>query len=349
MIPAIRGKLKKIIQYKSRFEKPPKLLFLFQAYIPFRPPIVGKSLYSCEPAFRSIIDRCSYIFESISGYNLAKVFTDDGEAERMLANDGYNSVAFVSLQLALCELWRSYGVNPDAVIGLSSGEIAAAYAAGALSIEDAIMIMRCMRLNSSDDKGKIIRLFTDGKTTKRLCEIAPAQLYLVSELSSLVSQVFCLNEDVDRILNFFEEQNIEYRDVTFSVPPFHTPLYFKSPTAFINNLSTLNPSFINLPFYSTKSGGKASSSTLFNSDYWKQMCTQPMLFYGAYQSAIEDDYTISLEISTHPIHLLSMNSIADDKSVELLHLCSIQNDISERTTFENTYQKLNSLGLVKRT
>jgi phthiocerol/phenolphthiocerol synthesis type-I polyketide synthase A len=106
---------------------------------------MGRRLLADEPAFAAAVDELEPVFVSQAGFSLRQVL-ESGEA---LGDADRIQPVLVGMQLALTELWRCYGVRPDAVIGCSTGEVAAAVVAGALSPADGLrVIATCSRLMS---------------------------------------------------------------------------------------------------------------------------------------------------------------------------------------------------------
>ncbi len=110
-------------------------------------PGMGKELYEAFPTFRSVLDRCA---EALSGVLerplLPMMFGEHGDA---LNQTVFTQPALYALEVGLCELWRSWGVVPQTVLGHSVGEFAAAYAAGVFELEDGLRLVaargRCMQ------------------------------------------------------------------------------------------------------------------------------------------------------------------------------------------------------------
>jgi acyl transferase domain-containing protein len=101
---------------------------------------MGQGLYDAEPVFRDALDRCAALLTSRLQRPLLDVlFAADGEAK--LTETGYAQPAFFSLQYALCELWRSWGIIPSIVMGHSVGEFAALCVAGAMRLEDGVALV----------------------------------------------------------------------------------------------------------------------------------------------------------------------------------------------------------------
>ena len=105
---------------------------------------MGRTLLLHEPVFREVIERCALALRPHTDWSLiAELAGTDADKSRLSEVDVIQPALF-AVQVALASLWRSWGVEPDAVVGHSMGEVAAAYVAGALSLEDAALII-CTR------------------------------------------------------------------------------------------------------------------------------------------------------------------------------------------------------------
>ncbi|MBC6936182.1 MAG: polyketide synthase, partial [Chloroflexi bacterium] len=105
---------------------------------------MGRQLFEQEPVFREALERCAAAVRPYVEWDLlAELLRADENTSRMDEIDVVQPALF-AIQVALAELWRSWGIAPDAVIGHSMGEVAAAYVSGALSLDDAARII-CRR------------------------------------------------------------------------------------------------------------------------------------------------------------------------------------------------------------
>jgi len=114
---------------------------------------MGRRLYAEEPAFREALAACDLAMRPhLDGSLLTELLADDGQSP--LSNIGVIQPAIFAIQVALAALWRSWGIQPTAVVGHSLGEVAAAHVAGALSLADAARVIcgraRLLRRAGSD-------------------------------------------------------------------------------------------------------------------------------------------------------------------------------------------------------
>jgi len=100
---------------------------------------MGRALYEEAPVFRDAMARLDAAFTRHTGVSLIDVLY--GESGAAFTRPDVSAAALVAFQIALAELWRSWGVEPVAVAGHSLGEYAAAVTAGALGADDALRLV----------------------------------------------------------------------------------------------------------------------------------------------------------------------------------------------------------------
>jgi acyl transferase domain-containing protein/NADPH:quinone reductase-like Zn-dependent oxidoreductase/thioesterase domain-containing protein/NADP-dependent 3-hydroxy acid dehydrogenase YdfG/acyl carrier protein len=109
---------------------------------------MGRSLYETQPVFRRVMDDCDAILREAWGggsllnivYRSADSHGANGDAS-LLDQTQYTQPALFALEWALVELWASWGVTPDIVLGHSVGEYAAACAAGVMNFADGLRLI----------------------------------------------------------------------------------------------------------------------------------------------------------------------------------------------------------------
>ena len=127
---------------------------------------MGRELLTSSTVFRREIARCADAIKRHASWDLMDVMTSD-EANSRLCETEIAQPALFSLQLALAALWRSWGIEPQALVGHSAGEVAAAHLGGRLSFDDAIKVI-CHR--------------------GRLMQMEPLGIAMAKELSGLAPQ-----------------------------------------------------------------------------------------------------------------------------------------------------------------
>lgn len=103
---------------------------------------MGKHLLQASPLFRSVVAECDRTLQSLPdgpSWTIAEELSKPKQKSR-LNKASFSQPICTALQVGLVEMWDSWGITPSSVVGHSSGEIGAAYAAGFLSLRDAIVI-----------------------------------------------------------------------------------------------------------------------------------------------------------------------------------------------------------------
>ncbi|MEI7601619.1 MAG: SDR family NAD(P)-dependent oxidoreductase, partial [Aestuariivirga sp.] len=101
---------------------------------------MGHDLYESEPVFRAVLERCEAVVRAVRGASLLDVMFARAGATGSLDDTQWTQPGLYALQAGLVALWASLGVKPVAVMGHSVGEMAAAHAAGVLSLEDGLRL-----------------------------------------------------------------------------------------------------------------------------------------------------------------------------------------------------------------
>jgi phthiocerol/phenolphthiocerol synthesis type-I polyketide synthase B len=255
---------------------------------------MARQLLADEPVFAEAIDELDPIFVEQVGFSLQKVIST-GEP---ISGDAQVQPVLMGLQLALTELWRSYGVHPDAVIGHSMGEVSAAVVAGALSVTDGLRLVaiRSRLMSQLAGQGAVGLLKLDAAATEALIADYP-EVSVAGYISPKETVIAGPATPVDAVIAAVSSQNRFARRVNMEVAShtaFMEPILHELRTA----LADLTPEIPTIPFFSTVTEGTAAP--LMDAEYWVANVRQPARFSQAVNAASEEHATF-IEISTHPI------------------------------------------------
>ncbi|EDN72342.1 Beta-ketoacyl synthase [Beggiatoa sp. SS] len=101
---------------------------------------MAQNLYKIQPVFRQMLDRCATLLEPLLDIPLTTLLFDPAYTDK-LNHTRYTQPVLFAIEVALYELWKSIGIEPDMVIGHSVGEYAAAYAAGIMELETGLKLI----------------------------------------------------------------------------------------------------------------------------------------------------------------------------------------------------------------
>ena len=101
---------------------------------------MGRDLMKHEPVFREAIEKCDAALRPWASFSLLEELGRSEETSQMHRTE-IGQPSIFAMQVALAALWKSWGVEPSAIVGHSVGEIAAACVAGIFSLEEAAQIV----------------------------------------------------------------------------------------------------------------------------------------------------------------------------------------------------------------
>ncbi|MDT5166700.1 MAG: phthiocerol/phenolphthiocerol synthesis type-I polyketide synthase, partial [Mycobacterium sp.] len=226
-------------------------------------------------------------------FSLQQVLT---EGQRV-AGDARVQPVLMGLQLALTALWRSYGVEPDAVIGHSMGEVTAAVVSGALTPEQGLRVIgtRSRLMARLAGQGAVGLLEMDAEAAEKLLADYP-QVSLAGFLSPRQTVIAGSVAQVDAAIVAVSEQERFARRVNMEVAS-HTALMDPILPELRSALADLKPKTPTIPFISTVAD--PATTPILGADYWVDNVRKPVLLHQAITAASAQHATF-VEISPHP-------------------------------------------------
>ncbi|MDT5167660.1 MAG: phthiocerol/phenolphthiocerol synthesis type-I polyketide synthase, partial [Mycobacterium sp.] len=251
---------------------------------------MGRQLLADEPAFAAAVAELEPVFVEQVGFSLQQILAD-GEP---ISGDAQVQPVLMGLQLALTELWRSYGVQPDAVIGHSMGEVTAAVIAGALSTAEGLRVIaiRSRLMSQLAGQGAVALIDLDAEAANALIADYPG-VELAGYASPRQTVVAGPPDQVDAVIAAVSAQNQFARRVNMEVAS-HTALMDPVLPDIRKALADLTPSIPTIPFLSTVTDPTATP--VLDADYWVANVRQPVRFSQAITAAGAEHATF-IEIS----------------------------------------------------
>ena len=253
---------------------------------------MGRRLLADEPAFAAAVAELEPAFLEHVGFSLRQLLAD-GEP---VTGDARVQPVIMGLQLALTALWRSYGVEPDAVIGHSMGEVTAAVVAGALTVAEGLRVIatRSRLMSRLAGQGAVALLELDAEATAALIADYPGVSLTVyaSPRQTVISGPVA---PVDAVIAAVAAQERFARRVNMEVAS-HTALMDSILPELRSALADLTPKAPTIPFISTIAD---NTTPALDADYWVANVRQPVRFSQAVATAARNHGTF-IEISPHP-------------------------------------------------
>ncbi len=322
---------------------PGQLAFVFSGMGPQRSGM-GMELFETEPVFRGVLLECERRLHELAGWSLVAELSGDGSNGRLGSADRAQA-ASVALQIALAALWRSWGIQPDVILGHSAGEIAAACVSGGLSLPDALLVahqrgrlqqrhagtggMLAVALGA-DEAGDLIG---DQAHAVSLAAInAPASVTLSGTqeaLSVLVARC--------------EERGVFCRPVPVDIP-YHSPALDGLRPDLLDALNAVLPRATSVPVVSAVTGDWLDPAG-FAAEYWWRNLREPVRFADAVERLLAGRVTCLLELGAHPVLASSLRECAAAAGATSTHvLASLRRGEAERETMLRSLAALHVRG-----
>ncbi|MDR1968201.1 MAG: acyltransferase domain-containing protein [Burkholderiaceae bacterium] len=262
---------------------------------------MGQRLYAAEPVFKAMVDRCVALFDAHAGWSLLDAMQADEAHSRMAETEVAQPANFV-LQVALTELLASFGIRPQAVVGHSAGEPAAAWAAGALSLEDAVhtIYVRSHLQQTTTGLGRLLAVgLSDAATLVQLAALGETSLCLAAINSPTSVTVAGEGGDIERLQQALDAQGIFTRALRVSVP-YHSVFMEPLQAPLLEALAAIKPRPATLPLYSTVLGRRIDGPEL-DAAYWYRNVRQPVEFLAAITAMADQGLSQFVEIGPQPV------------------------------------------------
>jgi acyl transferase domain-containing protein/acyl carrier protein len=265
---------------------------------------MGRQLLRDEPIFRDCMHECDRIVRRLVGWSILDVLAQD-EATSIINRPDIAQPCTTSLQVSLVRLWRHWGVEPSIVVGHSSGEIATAYAAGALSLEatirTAVFRGEAMKVNESG-RGKMAAV---GMTEQEASEFLITYQGKVG-IAAVNSPTNCtISGDaatMDEIGAVLKERGVfcQFLRIDCAYHSHHMIPVGDRLTELLAGLETQGGEETRVPMISTVLGGLCKATDL-GADYWVRNLVSMVRFWPAIEAAFRATrIDIVVEIGPHP-------------------------------------------------
>ncbi|MDJ0843672.1 type I polyketide synthase [Crocosphaera sp.] len=319
-------------------KRKPKVAFVFSGQGP-QWWAMGRELLAQEAVFRAVIEECDSLIQKYAQWSLLEQFTVP-ECESRLQETEVAQPALLALQVGLAQLWRSWGIEPKAVVGHSLGEVAAAHFAGVLTLEEAVCLIchRSQLMQQATGNGKMLAVELQAAEVQLLLESWSGQLEIAAINSPSSTVVSGKSDAIDGLVAELQEKDsdIFYKELPVNYA-FHSQQMEPFAEALVEKLGDLNPQKEKISIFSTVTGNKLEGTAL-TAEYWGKNMRQTVRFTPAIEALIKSRHTLFLEVSPHPVLSGYIKKTLINKQTDGVVLPSLRRKASERKTL------LNSLG-----
>lgn len=306
---------------------------------------MGRQLMEQEAVFRQSVEHCEHAMQPFVDWSLVEqlMATEKSSTYRLNEIDVIQPTLFC-IQIALAALWRSWGIEPDAVIGHSMGEVTAAYIAGALTLEDAMRVIcyRSQQMRKKSGQGAMSIVELSLEETQVVLAGYEDSLSIASSNSPRSTIVSGNPAALDEVLKTLQQQDIFCSLIKVDVAS-HSPQMDPLKSALVKELEGLQPRAGSIPIYSTTLGMVTDGSNC-DATHWGHNLRQPVLLSDMVQQLLSDEYDVFIEISPHPILLIAIQQGIQMANRDAVTLASMRRNETEQSTILNSLADLYMLG-----
>ncbi|MAS92169.1 MAG: hypothetical protein CMO55_03140 [Verrucomicrobiales bacterium] len=260
---------------------------------------MGQDLIKREPIFRGVLEEIDKHLKPLAGWSLIEEMSRDEESSQ-INRTNIAQPAIFGLQVALAELWKSWGITPSKVVGHSVGEVAAAYVAGAYTMEDAVTIIyhRSRLQDMTGGKGRMVAVgLSQAEAKKAIAGHEDVVQVAVINSPGLVTLAGD-TEPLEEIVGGLEEAGKFVRWLRIDYA-FHTHQMEPIKEELLETLADIKPRATTIPYISTVTGGMCEGTKL-DGEYWWNNVRESVLFAPAIANLIRSGEDSFLELGPHP-------------------------------------------------
>lgn len=261
---------------------------------------MGRELLTHDGIFRSVIEECDGLFKNHgASWSLVEELTASEDRSRMHVT-AIAQPSIFALQVALAALWRSWGIVPTAVVGHSVGEVAAAYIAGALSLNNAAKVIfhrgRSMDLASST--GRMLGTSLTVEEAEQLLRFHGEQVSIAAINSQTSLTLSGDPGSLSAIAKTMDERGIFNTFLRINYA-FHSSHMEPVRTDLLHSLKDVASEPTKIPMYSTVTGEQIDGKSL-GAEYWWSNVRKTVRFSQAVNLIARNGCTTFVEVGPHP-------------------------------------------------
>nr|WP_264060049.1 SDR family NAD(P)-dependent oxidoreductase [Mycolicibacterium psychrotolerans] len=274
-------------------------------------PGMAAELLDSAPAFADQMRLCDAAFAEFVDWSLLEVARGGHDSDHLNRVDVVQPVLF-AVMVSLAAQWRALGIRPDAVLGHSQGEIAAAYVAGALSLRDAsrVVTLRSRAIRAIAGTGGMASIARSAQEVHTLIRAWPRSISVAAHNGPSSTVVTGRVTALDKLMAVCEREEVPATRIPVDYAS-HSPDVETLRETLRESLSGLQPRTSETTFISAVSGRELDTQIL-DGDYWFTNLRQPVLFAPALRWSYDHGHRTFLEVSPHPVLTTAIEESLED-------------------------------------
>jgi myxalamid-type polyketide synthase MxaC len=267
---------------------------------------MGRGQYETEPVFRDAFDECALLLNDHLDRPLHEVVGYDPDsfapAAAILSETQYTQPAIFAVEYALATLWRSWGVEPAAIVGHSVGEYVGACVAGALSLKDALrlVVMRSRLMQSLPQNGSMAAIFADEDQVRGAITPYTDSVSIAATNSPLNTVISGRADEVRAVLDLLRRKGVESKLLTVS-HAFHSPLVDPILDEFEQGARNVQYHAPDVDLILNLTGRPLDEALPLDANYWRRHARETVKFAESIRTLHARGIRAFLEIGPAPV------------------------------------------------
>ena len=296
---------------------------------------MGRNLMQGSPVFRRAVLEVDDLFRQHGDFSLAEELLGNNGKDRFEHTEIAQPALF-ALQVGITAMLRDMGIRPLAVAGHSVGEVAAAWAAGVLSLEDAVTLIfyRSFYQGQTAGSGEMLAVNLSAEEIEPLLDSPEFKRLSLTGINSARAVTLSGSAEILDAFEIFLEalEGVAYKRLNLNYA-FHTPAMDGIKDGLIGSLEGLAPNMQTVPFVSTVTG-KIIQGDKLDAEYWWHNIRKPVLFKSAVDTLLNDGINTFVEIGGHPVLRSYLNEGLRDHDRTGVIIATLERDQDETSRID---------------
>jgi len=274
-------------------------------------PGMARQLVQSHDTFRTALEQCDSAAHRYVDFSLIEqIMAEPGDTKSRLDEITVIQPVLVALAIAYARLLSNIGIVPDAVLGHSMGEVAAAAIAGVLDVSEAMRIV-CRRSALMQQRCGLGGMALVELSMDEVAARLAGREHRVSVAVNNSPRSCVLSGDpvaLKEVLAELERDDVFARTVNVDVAS-HSAQMDAPSASLAAELVDLRPRGERIPIWSTVLGRRAEGKD-FDAEYWGRNLRQPVRFLDAVNRLLSEDVSTFVELGPHPVLLHAVEQTA---------------------------------------